>query len=141
MLSRKNNQTIIVFLTFISIFFFSFAPQNGDPVAVLDHPDFMEIKKGKMTAHEFQKSNGLKLLPEDGKPFEIAEYELVYVPKKEDPIGVSIGSALYNDRAKKIIEAAAPGDAFYFENIKVRAAANAPKSEWREVDMVVVMIE
>lgn len=51
---------------------------------------------------------------------EIQGYKLVRVPKRQDAIEVVNGGAKYVSAAERLAQAAAPGDIYYFEDIKAR---------------------
>ena len=51
---------------------------------------------------------------------DIAGFELVYAPKREDPIVVINGSGTFTADSKRLLNLAKPGDAYYFNNVRAR---------------------
>lgn len=50
----------------------------------------------------------------------IQGYNLVYVAKRQDPVEVINGGARYNDKSKRLVQRAKPGDIYYFDNVKAK---------------------
>lgn len=125
----------------LSLLFFSFAPQNHEPIAVLDHPELDDVAIGGMSADEFVKTEGVKLENVGGHGFEVAYFEIVWVAKGKDPIMVTNWEGKFNDRSEKLVKGAASGDVFYIEKISAKPTPNAPESEWVKLNSIVVKIE
>lgn len=51
---------------------------------------------------------------------DIQGYNLVYVPKRQDPVQSVNAGARYNAKSKRLVNQAKPGDIYYFENVKAR---------------------
>lgn len=51
---------------------------------------------------------------------DIAGFELVYAPKREDPIVVINGGGTFTADSKRLLNLAKPGDAYYFNNVRAR---------------------
>jgi hypothetical protein len=51
---------------------------------------------------------------------EIQGYNLVYVPKRQDPVESVNPGARYNAKSRRLVNQAKPGDIYYFENVKAR---------------------
>jgi gliding motility-associated protein GldM len=51
---------------------------------------------------------------------EIAGFELVYVPKREDPMVVSNPGPAFNAESRGLLNRAKPGDAYYFNNVRAK---------------------
>ncbi len=56
---------------------------------------------------------------------DIAGFELVYAPKREDPIVVSNAGPSFNAESKGLLNRAKPGDAYYFNNVRARCPGDA----------------
>lgn len=128
-------------LVCLSLFFFAFASQNTDPVAVLDHPELTDVVNGSMTVAEFVKTEGVKLVSENGEHYEVAFFELVYLAKNEDLVAITNRQGQFNERSSELVKHAQPGDTFYFEGIKAKPNGMAPESEWVKVNAIVVRVE
>lgn len=89
-----------------------------DPVARLS-----KTSGGEMGSGEFKAQRGVVAILEnfdfDAK-CEIQGYTLTYVPKREDPIDSVNPNGPYNDKSRRLVERAKPGDIFYFDNVKAR---------------------
>lgn len=89
-----------------------------DPTAV-----YNGLTSGAITAEEFKKQADLSVaLTSDyeGMSCHILSCSIIWVRPKEDPIEVFVREGGMNERAKQLIEKAAPGDFYYFENIKAK---------------------
>ncbi len=89
-----------------------------DPMAV-----YNDLTSGAITAEDFKKRANLSVaLTSDyeGMSCQIASFSLVWVRPKEDAIEVFVREGEVNERAKQLIETAAPGDFYYFENIRAK---------------------
>jgi len=51
---------------------------------------------------------------------EIAGFELVYAPRRQDPVPVTNGGATFNQQARALVNQAKPGDAYYFNNVRAK---------------------
>jgi len=51
---------------------------------------------------------------------QIAGFELVYVPKRKDPVPVTNGGATYTQQARNLVNQAKPGDTYYFNNVRAK---------------------
>lgn len=89
-----------------------------DPV-----PKLSKSRGGKMGSGEFKAQGGI--IPAlDNFDFDakcdIVGFNLVRVPRRQDPeVSVNRGGS-YNGESRRIIDKARPGDRFFFENIKCR---------------------
>ncbi|OAV44211.1 GldM family protein [Lewinella sp. 4G2] len=80
-------------------------------------------KGGKIPITQFKGQKGIfaKLESFDfDARCEIAGYELVYVPKRDDPLISNNAGQTFNQKSKQLIARARPGDSFYANNIKAR---------------------
>ncbi len=89
-----------------------------DPVARLGNNDSETMGNG-----EFKAQKGV-VAHLDNFDFEarckIQGFNLVRVPKRQDPITVSNPGGGFNADAQRQIRAATPGDTYYFQNVKAR---------------------
>lgn len=89
-----------------------------DPVARLGNKE-----DGSMGNGEFKAQPGL-IAWLDNFDFDakcdIQGFKLVRVPKRQDPIEVLNSGSRYGADAKRIVEAAKPGDTYYFNEVKAR---------------------
>ncbi|MCB0634200.1 MAG: gliding motility protein GldM [Saprospiraceae bacterium] len=78
---------------------------------------------GEMGNGEFKAQSGVGAFLDnfdfDAK-CEIQGYNLVYVPKRQDPVESVNPGARYNDKSQRLVGQAKPGDIYYFENVKAR---------------------
>ena len=51
---------------------------------------------------------------------QIAGFELVYAPKRKDPVPVTNGGATFNSQARNLVNQAKPGDTYYFNNVRAK---------------------
>ncbi|NRA49891.1 MAG: hypothetical protein HRU12_12225 [Phaeodactylibacter sp.] len=51
---------------------------------------------------------------------QIQGFTLVYVASRQDPVEVINAGARYNDRARRLVNQAKPGDIYYFDDVKAR---------------------
>ncbi|MEL6142785.1 MAG: GldM family protein, partial [Bacteroidota bacterium] len=72
---------------------------------------------GNMGTGEFKAQRGIRAVL-DGFDFDarcnIAGFELVYVPKREDAVLSNNPGPVYNNKSKNLVNRARPGDSFYF---------------------------
>ena len=89
-----------------------------DPVPMLS-----KNRGGEIGSGEFKAQGGL-IAQLEGFDFDakctIQGFNLVYVPKREDPIPAVNGGAKYTDQSQRLVQRAKPGDIYYFENIKAK---------------------
>ena len=94
-----------------------------DPVAKLGGSTGGDIGNGVMKAQ-------LGVIAElSGFDFDarcdIAGFELVYAPKREDPLVVSNVGPSFNSESRSLLNRAKPGDAYYFNNVRARCPGDA----------------
>ena len=95
---------------------------------------------GAVTPEEFKKYTDLNVfLPSDydGMNCKVSSCSIVWVRPKTDPIEAYMREGEFNAAAKKLIEAAAPGDFYYFEDIK----AQCPGGEIKLNSLVFRIVE
>lgn len=89
-----------------------------DPVARLGR-----LEDGSVGNGEFKAQGGviawLDNFDFDAK-CDIVGFELVYVPKRQDPVPVPNQGASYNSRSTELVQRARPGDMYYFNNVRAR---------------------
>ena len=89
-----------------------------DPVARLG-----KKQDGSMGNGEFKAQGGL-IAWLDNFDFDakckIQGFNLVRVPKREDPVESVNNGPRYTDKSQRLVRAAKPGDTYYFENVKAR---------------------
>lgn len=89
-----------------------------DPVARLS-----KKAGGTMGNGEFKAQGGVGAFL-DGFDFDakcnIQGYNLVYVAKRQDPVEAVNKGGRYNDKSKRLVMKAKPGDIYYFDNVKAR---------------------
>jgi len=89
-----------------------------DPVARLS-----KSNGGAMGNGEFKAQGGVGAFL-DNFDFEatckIQGFNLVHVAKRQDPVEAVNSGARYNDKAKRLVMRAKPGDIYYFDNVKAR---------------------
>ncbi|MCB9081585.1 MAG: hypothetical protein H6555_07740 [Lewinellaceae bacterium] len=69
---------------------------------------------------------------------EIAGFELVYAPRRQDPIPVINPGSTFNGQARDLIGQAKPGDSYYFNNVRARCPGD-PAS--RKINSMVFTIK
>ncbi|MEL6273613.1 MAG: GldM family protein [Bacteroidota bacterium] len=78
---------------------------------------------GNMGTGEFKAQRGIRAVL-DGFDFDarcnIAGFELVYVPKREDAVLSNNPGPVYNNKSKNLVNRARPGDSFYFNNVRAK---------------------
>ena len=74
--------------------------------------------------------------PVTAKP--LAGFELVYAPKREDPIVVINGSGSFTSESKGLLNRAKPGDAYYFNNVRARCPGDVTS---RKINSLVFQIK
>jgi gliding motility-associated protein GldM len=89
-----------------------------DPIARLSNKS-----DGTMGSGEFKAQGGVGAFL-DNFDFEatcqVAGFNLVYVPKRQDAIPVQNPGARYGDAARRVVNQAKPGDIYYFENVRAK---------------------
>lgn len=89
-----------------------------DPVAQLGRS-----KGGSMPNGEFKAQEGVLAMLENfdfDARCEIQGYDLVYIAKREDPVDSGNPGGRFNERTRRLVDRAKPGDTYYFRNIKAR---------------------
>lgn len=98
------------------------------------------LSSGAITAEEFKKYTDLNVfLPSDydGMNCKVASCSIIWVRPKTDPVEAYMRAGEFNEAAKKLIEKAAPGDFYYFEDIK----AQCPGGEIKLNSLVFRIVE
>jgi len=94
-----------------------------DPVARLS-----KSSGGAMGNGEFKAQGGVGAFL-DNFDFDavckIQGFNLVYVAKRQDPVEAINKGARYNDKSKRLVKRAKPGDIYYFDNVKARCPGDA----------------
>ena len=89
-----------------------------DPVARLS-----KSSGGAMGNGEFKAQGGVGAFL-DNFDFEatcrVQGFNLVYVAKRQDPVESVNSGPRYNDKSKRLVARAKPGDIFYFDNVKAK---------------------
>ncbi|MEO1513553.1 MAG: gliding motility protein GldM [Bacteroidota bacterium] len=97
-----------------------------DPVPVLGAGP--NKKGGAMGNGEFKAQGGLATILEnfdfDAK-CKVMGYELTRVAKRQDPVSSNNAGARYNPKSKRLVNAAKPGDTYYFDNVKSKCPGDA----------------
>ena len=113
-----------------------------DPVATLENPNLRFKTEGTVTAEEFKQTAGLMLnlggCFDFDNQLKVIEFSIVKVPKTGDPVEVFCKGGKLSDPAKKLIETAVSGDAFYFETVKIKVEGDPGE---REVNSLVFKIK
>ena len=107
-----------------------------DPVARLS-----KSAGGSMGSGEFKAQGGVGAFLDnfdfDAK-CQIQGFNLTRVPKRQDPISAVNPGGKYSDQASRLVEAAKPGDVYYFDNVKARCPGDAAG---REINSLVFTIK
>lgn len=94
-----------------------------DPVARLSNKS-----DGSMGSGEFKAQGGVGAFL-DNFDFEatcqVAGFNLVYVPKRQDAIPSENRGARYNDKSRRLVNRASPGDIYYFENVRAKCPGDS----------------
>jgi len=89
-----------------------------DPKARLSKSD-----GGTMGNGEFKAQRGVVAIL-DNFDFDarckIAGFNVVRVPKRQDAVESVNGGATYNDKSRRLVNAASPGDVYFFQNVKAK---------------------
>ncbi len=78
---------------------------------------------GSMGNGEFKAQEGVAAILENfdfDARCEIQGYDLVYIAKREDPVDSSNPGARFNEKSRRLVDRAKPGDTYYFRNIRAR---------------------
>jgi gliding motility-associated protein GldM len=97
-----------------------------DPVPVLGAGP--NKRGGSMNDGEFKAQRGLAAILENfdfDARCNIQSYEIVHVPKRQDPVPNKNEGGTYNERSVRMASAAKPGDVYYFNDIKARCPGDA----------------
>ncbi|RMG82223.1 MAG: hypothetical protein D6714_11695 [Bacteroidetes bacterium] len=89
-----------------------------DPVARLS-----KSSGGTMGNGEFKAQGGVGAFLDNfdfDATCQIQGFNLVYVAKRQDPVEVINRGARYNEKAKRLVAKAKPGDIYYFDNVKAK---------------------
>jgi len=85
-------------------------------------------KGGLMGNGEFKAQGGLAAILE-GFDFDakckIQGYELTRVAKRQDPVSANNPGARWSSDSKRLVNAAKPGDTYYFDNVKSRCPGDS----------------
>ncbi len=96
---------------------------------------------GAMGNGEFKAQQGLASILEnfdfDAK-CKIMGYSLTRVAKRQDPVENSNAGARYDSKSKRLVDAAKPGDVYYFDNVKTKCPGD---SAGRKLPSVVFKIK
>lgn len=94
-----------------------------DPVARLSNKS-----DGAMGSGEFKAQGGVGAFL-DNFDFEatcqVSGFNLVRVPKRQDAIDSQNAGARYNDKSRRLVNAASPGDIYYFENVRAKCPGDS----------------
>jgi gliding motility-associated GldM-like protein len=116
-----------------------------DPIAVLDNSKSLNwFEGGKLKPEEFKDSKGMTLTMGNfdfETNIEIAEFSMVWVSKRDDPTEVVNRQASFNDRAKALLDKAASGDTYYFENVVARVPGTTGDENLLKLNSLVFRIE
>lgn len=94
-----------------------------DPVARLSRSSGGEMGNG-----EFKAQGGVLAILDNfdfDARCDIQGYNLVYVPSRQDPVESVNPGASYNDKSRRLVSQAKPGDIYYFENVKARCPGDS----------------
>ncbi|MEZ4986171.1 MAG: GldM family protein [Saprospiraceae bacterium] len=107
-----------------------------DPVARLSNSS-----GGGMGSGEFKAQGGVGAFL-DNFDFEatcqVAGFELVYVPKREDAVPVNNPGARYSEAARRLVSQAKPGDIYYFDNVRAKCPGD---NATRKINSMVFKIQ
>jgi len=97
-----------------------------DPVPVLGAGP--NKKGGAMGNGEFKAQGGLAVILENfdfKAQCKVDGYELTRVAKRQDPVSAGNRGARYGSDASRLVNAASPGDTYYFDNVKARCPGDS----------------
>lgn len=96
---------------------------------------------GPMGTGEFKAQGGV-LAMLDNFDFDakctISGFEMVYVPKRQDPVPVKNAGPRYSDKARRLVQKAKPGDIYYFDNVRAKCPGDKAS---RQVNSMVFKIK
>lgn len=95
-----------------------------DPIPLLDG----KYNSSSINAERMQQSKGLFIAMKNfdfDAECTIVGYELTYLPKQEDPISIVNRGAEWNSQPLEWIKKAKPGDAYFFDDIRVKCPGDA----------------
>ncbi|MEL6971788.1 MAG: GldM family protein [Bacteroidota bacterium] len=98
-------------------------------------------KDGSMGTGEFKAQGGVGAFLDDfdfDATCQVAGFNLVYVPKRQDAIPVQNRGARYNDAARRVVNQAKPGDIYYFENVRAKCPGDTAT---RKINSMVFKIQ
>lgn len=96
---------------------------------------------GTMGSGEFKAQGGVGAFLDDfdfDATCQVAGFNLVYVPKRQDAIPVQNRGARYNDASRRIVNQAKPGDIYYFENVRAKCPGDTAT---RKINSMVFKIQ
>lgn len=96
---------------------------------------------GTMGSGEFKAQGGVGAFLDDfdfDATCQVAGFNLVYVPKRQDAIPQQNRGARYNDGARRIVNQAKPGDIYYFENVRAKCPGDTAT---RKINSMVFKIQ
>ena len=94
-----------------------------NPVAMVGNS-----KGGRIASNVFKSQKGLYAKLEDfafNAKCSIVGYEIVYVPKREDPVPSVNQGGNFNQRSGNLVKRARPGDKYYVNNIRAKCPGDA----------------
>ncbi len=96
---------------------------------------------GQMGSGEFKAQGGVGAFLDDfdfDATCQVAGFNLVYVPKRQDAIPVQNRGARYNDASRRVVNQAKPGDIYYFENVRAKCPGDTAT---RKINSMVFKIQ
>lgn len=133
----QNWSRLFLFGLLISCFVFTaFNSINTDPIARLGL-----LTGGVITAEDFKANEGLiATIDNETKVIEcmVTGFHLAHLPYKQDPVEVIHRDAKFNDWSKRLVEMAATGDAYYFDNVRAKCPGD---KEDRKINSLVFKIK
>lgn len=107
-----------------------------DPMARLS-----KSNGGAMGNGEFKAQGGVGAFLDDfdfDAKCRIQGYNLTYVAKRQDPVESINGGPRYNEKSRRLVKQAKPGDIFYFDNVKAKCPGD---SAGRKINSMVFKIK
>jgi gliding motility-associated protein GldM len=96
---------------------------------------------GGMGSGEFKAQGGVGAFLDDfdfDATCQVAGFELVYVPKRQDAIPVQNAGPRYTDASRRVVNQAKPGDIYYFENVRAKCPGDTAT---RKINSMVFTIQ
>jgi gliding motility-associated protein GldM len=96
---------------------------------------------GGMGSGEFKAQGGVGAFLDDfdfDATCQVAGFELVYVPKRQDAIPSQNRGPRYNDASRRLVNQAKPGDIYYFENVRAKCPGDTAT---RKINSMVFTIQ